>query len=124
MQTVMPELRSPDRNAVALKAFGRIAEAWSLTVPEAAGLADMSESTWKRARKPGYAWDLTQDQMLRLSELIGIDKSMELYFDAPFRASGSSCRTEAPNSTGFAPWMPCAQEDCPKSSGSGDMSMR
>lgn len=69
--------------AVALKAFGRIADAWSLTGREAAGLADMSESTWKRARKPGYAGELTRDQMLRLSALTGLYKSLELYFDPP-----------------------------------------
>jgi hypothetical protein len=48
---------------------------------EAAALADMSESTWKRARKPGFAGDLTHDQMLRLSALIGLYKSLELYFN-------------------------------------------
>ncbi len=69
--------------AVALKAFGRIADAWSLTGREAAGLADMSESTWKRARKPGYAGELTRDQMLRLSALTGLYKSLELYFNPP-----------------------------------------
>lgn len=68
---------------VALKAFGRIAEAWSLTVREAAALADMSESTWKRARRPGYAGELTRDQMLRLSAVVGLYKGLELYFSPP-----------------------------------------
>jgi uncharacterized protein (DUF2384 family) len=71
---------SHDRAAVALKAWSRIARAWSLTLGEAAALADMSESTWKRARKPGFAGDLTQDQMLRLSALVGIYKALALYF--------------------------------------------
>jgi len=70
----------PDMAAVALKAFARIAESWGLTLAEAAGLADMSVSTWKRARKPGFAGDLTQDQLLRLSALVGIYKSLGLYF--------------------------------------------
>ncbi|MET0743343.1 MAG: antitoxin Xre-like helix-turn-helix domain-containing protein, partial [Microvirga sp.] len=34
----------PDRQGVALRAFARIAEAWSLTTREAAALADMSDS--------------------------------------------------------------------------------
>lgn len=72
-----------DIQAVALKAFGKIAEAWSLTVREAAALADMSESTWKRARKPGFSGDLTCDQMLRLSALAGLYKALELYFNPP-----------------------------------------
>ncbi len=68
------------RSAVALKAFGRIVQDWGLTLAEAAAVADMSESTWKRAKKPGYAGDLTHDQMLRLSAVIGIYKSLRLYF--------------------------------------------
>lgn len=81
MRAIARETTSPDRQAVGLKAFARIAEAWSLTVAEAAALADMSASTWKRARKPGYAGELTRDQMLRLSALTGLYKSLELYFD-------------------------------------------
>lgn len=72
-----------DRNAIALKAYARVADAWALTVKEAAALADMSESTWKRARKPGFAGELTRDQLLRLSAVIGIFKALELYFSAP-----------------------------------------
>lgn len=79
-ETVVKKRSRAEVQAVALKAFGRIAEAWSLTVREAAALADMSESTWKRAKKPGYAGDLTRDQMLRLSALVGLYKSLELYF--------------------------------------------
>ncbi len=69
-----------DHSAIALKAWSRIAVQWNLTQSEAAALADMSESTWKRARKPGFAGDLTRDQMLRLSALVGIYKSLQLYF--------------------------------------------
>ncbi|WP_225028138.1 MbcA/ParS/Xre antitoxin family protein [Xinfangfangia pollutisoli] len=69
--------------SVALKAYARVAEAWGLGLKEAAALADMSESTWKRARKPGFAGELTKDQLLRLSALIGIYKALELYFSEP-----------------------------------------
>ncbi len=74
-------------NAVALKAYARVAEAWSLSLREAAALADMSESTWKRARKPGFAGELTKDQLLRLSAVIGIYKALELYFSEPLARS-------------------------------------
>ena len=74
---------APEAQAVALKAYARIADAWSLTLGEASELADMSVSTWKRAKKPDYAGDLTRDQMLRLSALIGLYKSLELYFNVP-----------------------------------------
>ena len=83
MENLVLERVAPDRQAVGLKAFARIADAWSLTLREAAGLADMSESTWKRAKRPGFAGDLTHHQMLRLSALIGLYKSLELYFNEP-----------------------------------------
>lgn len=74
-------------NAVALKAYARVVDLWRLRVKEAAGLADMSESTWKRARKPDFAGELTKDQLLRLSAVIGIYKSLELYFSEPLARS-------------------------------------
>lgn len=43
----------------------------------------MSESTWKRARKSGFAGDLTKDQLLRLSAVIGIYNGLALYFSEP-----------------------------------------
>ncbi|RMF13907.1 MAG: DUF2384 domain-containing protein [Alphaproteobacteria bacterium] len=93
----------PDRQAVALKAFARIAEAWSLTLGEAAALADMSISTWKRAKKPGYSGVLTQDQMLRLSALIGIYKALELYFDAPLSREWVRLANTGPEFDGATP---------------------
>lgn len=85
---VADKIREPALiNAVALKAYARVAEAWGLNLREAAGLADMSESTWKRARKPDFAGELTKDQLLRLSAVIGIFKSLELYFAAPLARS-------------------------------------
>lgn len=81
---VAARIREPAQiSAVALKAFARIVDAWSLSLKEAAGLADMSESTWKRAKKADFAGELTKDQVLRLSALIGIYKSLDLYFSEP-----------------------------------------
>jgi uncharacterized protein (DUF2384 family) len=83
MEVALRDRPAPNVQDVALKAYSRIADGWSLTGAEAAALADMSESTWKRAKKPGYAGDLTRDQMLRLSALVGLYKALELYFDPP-----------------------------------------
>ena len=88
---------------VALKALARIAEAWSLTIDEAAGLADMSVSTWKRARRPGYAGSLSRDQLLRLSALIGIYKSLALYFDPPLAESWVKRPNTGPEFDGATP---------------------
>lgn len=85
---IAERIREPaDINAVALKAYARVADAWDLGLREAAGLADMSESTWKRAKKPGFAGELTKDQLLRLSAVIGIYKSLDLYFSDPLARS-------------------------------------
>ncbi|WP_416153207.1 MbcA/ParS/Xre antitoxin family protein [Thalassobaculum sp. OXR-137] len=83
MKVAISTREPADLVEVALKAYARIADSWNLSLKEAAGLADMSESTWKRARRPGFAGDLTKDQFLRLSAVIGIYKSLELYFSEP-----------------------------------------
>ncbi|UOM33844.1 antitoxin Xre-like helix-turn-helix domain-containing protein [Acuticoccus sp. I52.16.1] len=83
MVHAIQERPAVDAQAVGLKAFGRIADIWALSGREAADLADMSESTWKRAKKPTFAGELTRDQLLRLSAIVGVYKSLELYFDAP-----------------------------------------
>lgn len=83
-------------NAVALKAYARIVESWALSLKDAAGLADMSESTWKRARKPEFAGELTKDQLLRLSAVIGIYKSLDLYFSEPLARTWFTRPNEGP----------------------------
>ena len=103
MANPVPEPAAADRQAVALKAFARIADAWSLTLREAAALADMSQSTWKRARKPGYAGDLTRDQMLRLGALVGLYKALELYFDEPVSRQWVRLANRGPEFDGARP---------------------
>ena len=103
MENAVRERPAADIQAVALKAFSRITEAWSLTVGEAAALADMSESTWKRARKPGFAGELTRDQMLRLSALVGLYKSLELYFNPPIAGNWVKLANRGPEFDGQLP---------------------
>lgn len=103
MENLVMERVTPERQAVGLKAFARIADAWSLTLREAAALADMSESTWKRAKRPGFAGDLTHDQMLRLSALIGLYKSLELYFNEPIAGEWVKLPNKGPEFHGARP---------------------
>ena len=70
-------------NAVVLKAYSHVAEAWGLSSREAAGLADLSETTWPEAKPPRFDVDLTKDQLLRLTALIRIFRSLELYCSEP-----------------------------------------
>lgn len=65
---------------VALKALGRIAEAWQLTAHEAATLLGASASTWDRMRSGEWRGTLSQDQLMRASGLIGLYKALHLLF--------------------------------------------
>ncbi|NVN05441.1 DUF2384 domain-containing protein [Asaia spathodeae] len=104
MQTAS-SIRAPagDLTSVALKAVNRILTEWAVPASKAALLCDMSDSTWKRARKPGFAGELTQDQMLRLSALIGIYKSLKLYFDDDLALSWIKLPNAGPLFGGSAP---------------------
>jgi hypothetical protein len=103
MEQAVQDRAAADMQAVGLKAFGRIADAWSLSGREAAALADMSESTWKRAKKPGFAGDLTHDQMLRLSALVGLYKALELYFEPPLARRWVKLENNGPEFDGRRP---------------------
>lgn len=74
---------SPEFQAQALRWYSRLADLWSLSLREAADLADMSKDSLKRVRQGSFAGRLTHDQMLRLSALIGIYKSLEINFPGP-----------------------------------------
>jgi hypothetical protein len=103
MENAARKQPGPDVQAVALKAFGRIADAWSLTGHEAAALADMSDSTWKRAKKPGFSGELSRDQMLRLSAIVGLYKSLQLYFDPPIASQWVKRANRGPEFDGRRP---------------------
>ncbi|WP_157017053.1 antitoxin Xre-like helix-turn-helix domain-containing protein [Mesorhizobium xinjiangense] len=70
----------PEMSAVAVKAFLRVAEAWTLRNDEAARLADVSARTWARMKSGSWAGLLTRDQLMRLSGLTGLYKGLHLYF--------------------------------------------
>lgn len=86
-----------------MKAFARVAESWSLRLREAAALADMSETTWKRAKSASFTGELTRDQMLRLSALIGLYKSLELYFNEPISREWVKLPNNGPEFNGMRP---------------------
>jgi hypothetical protein len=65
---------------VALKAYKRLVERWGLTGQQAAALLDVSTSTWERLKQEGKARSLSQDQLTRISALVGIYKGLHLLF--------------------------------------------
>ena len=93
MQSVLqsvPELpdrqdfsRDADRvrlSKVALKAYRRLVEQWGLTGQQAAALLDVSLSTWERLKQDEKGKALSQDQMTRISALVGVFKGLHLLF--------------------------------------------
>lgn len=75
--------RDADRarlSAVALKAYRRLVEQWGLTGQQAAALLDVSASTWERLKQDGKDRALSQDQMTRISALVGVYKGLHLLF--------------------------------------------
>jgi len=65
----------------ALKAYLGIVSRWGLTGAEAAALLAVSTSTWERIKRdPDGAGALSQDQLTRLSAIIGIYKALHLLF--------------------------------------------
>lgn len=67
-------------SGVALKAYRRLVERWGLPGQQAAALLDVSTSTWERLKQDGRDRALNQDQMTRISALVGIYKGLHLLF--------------------------------------------
>nr|WP_246045430.1 MbcA/ParS/Xre antitoxin family protein [Rubellimicrobium roseum] len=97
-----------------MKAFSYIISEWQIPIPEAAALADMSESTWKRARRAGYTGDLTHDQLLRLSAVVGIYKALKLYFSDPIARRWITLPNDGPLFNGERPIDTMIREGLPQ----------
>jgi hypothetical protein len=67
-------------SAVALKAYKRLVVQWRLTGQQAAALLDVSTSTWERLKQDSKDKALSQDQLTRISALVGIHKGLHLLF--------------------------------------------
>lgn len=88
----------PDRDRLtptALKAVQRLANKWKLTGNEAAALLGVSPSTWDRVVQ-GKVKKLTQDQMTRVSALVGIFKGLHLLFVNDMADRWPSLRNRGP----------------------------
>lgn len=64
----------------ALAGVRRLADAWKLTGGEAAALLGVSASTWDRIRAGAWRNSLSQDQLTRVSALVGVFKGLHLLF--------------------------------------------
>ena len=67
-------------SAPALKAFKALTGHWGLTNQNAAMLLGVSMSTWERIKRGERDGELSQDQLTRISALVGIYKGLHLLF--------------------------------------------
>jgi Protein of unknown function (DUF2384) len=78
-QTFADESDRARLSEVALKAFLALIKAWELTNAEASTLLGVSASTLDRIKR-GYRPTLGQDQLTRISALVGVYKGLHLLF--------------------------------------------
>jgi hypothetical protein len=65
---------------VAIKAIKAIAEHWHLRGHETAALLGVSPSTWDRMAARKWTQALSQDQLTRVSAIVGVFKGLHLLF--------------------------------------------
>lgn len=80
LQTFANEADRERLSVVALKAFRALAAKWELTNPEAASLLGVSASTWDRIKSGAWRQPLSQDQLTRVSAIVGVFKGLHLLF--------------------------------------------
>ena len=78
-QTFADENDRARLSAVAIKAFLALMKAWDLSNAEASALLGVSASTLDRMKR-GYRPTLSQDQLTRVSALVGVYKGLHLLF--------------------------------------------
>ena len=78
-QTFAAESDRARLSEVAVKAFIALSKAWGLSNAEASALLGVSASTLDRMKR-GYRPTLSQDQLTRVSALVGIYKGLHLLF--------------------------------------------
>jgi hypothetical protein len=91
--------REEDRARLALaavEAVKSLAVAWKLTGDDVAALLGVSPSTWDRIRAGKWSQTLSQDQMTRVSALIGLFKGLNLLFDKKMADRWPKLRNSGP----------------------------
>lgn len=80
LQTFAKEEDRRRLSDVAIKAFRSLAAQWKLSNAEAAALLGVSPSTWDRVKGGRWEGGLGQDQLTRVSALVGVYKGLHLLF--------------------------------------------
>jgi hypothetical protein len=80
LQTFAQESDRGRLSPVAIKAMRRLADRWGLKGQESAALLGVSASTWDRMATGKWDQSLSQDQLTRVSALVGVFKGLHLLF--------------------------------------------
>lgn len=79
-QTFATETDRERLTPIAIRAMKRVAEHWSLKGHEASSLLGVSPSTWDRMSAGKWDSSLSQDQLTRVSAIVGVFKGLHLLF--------------------------------------------
>jgi len=80
LQTFAAESDRERLSPAALRAVVSLTEKWALKGPEIAALLGVSPSTWDRMNAGKWEKSLSQDQLTRVSALVGVFKGLHLLF--------------------------------------------
>jgi len=79
-QTFAAESDRERLTPTAIHAMKRVAEHWNLRGQEASALLGVSPSTWDRMSAGKWESSLSQDQLTRVSAIVGVFKGLHLLF--------------------------------------------
>jgi hypothetical protein len=88
MRQIEPPAATPDRDAVALRAFFRLVKLWGLTVEQARVLLGRPSRATLYNWKAGRIRSLPHDTVQRISYLLGIHKALQILYGDPALADG------------------------------------
>ena len=80
IQTFSGEADRRRLSPAAIKAFQRVMQNWDLSNAQASALLGVSPSTWDRIKSGKWDQPLSQDQLTRVSAIVGVLKGLRLLF--------------------------------------------
>jgi uncharacterized protein (DUF2384 family) len=96
VQTFAEESDRRRLTPTAIKAMRSIAEHWHLTGEQAAALLGVSSSTWDRIVAGKWDQSLSQDQLTRVSAVVGVFKGLHLLFADDMAKRWARLRNKGP----------------------------
>jgi hypothetical protein len=113
LQTFAEEHDRARLSPVAITAFLALCKAWKLQNKDAAELLSVSSSTFDRMKR-GERMALGQDQLTRVSALVGIFKGLRLMFNSPIADEWPLLPNTGPLFKGMTPVAAMKQGGIPK----------